>query len=755
MHVSRCGVPALILVIALTLSACEYDDPEENEKAEPSPVRKVLDEPFTQISRDEFLRADVEGFTSPAPQPPFVTNAVAVRGERVFVGTDAGLSVWRDGSWDTPVADRPVYSLADKDGRLYLGSTGSVAVFDDAIVAEYFLPAVGRVGAVAVCGGRLYAGSEDGLFVLDGDTFAPVAELAGIHVFTLLPVGGGRVWVGTTRGAYRVIDGEVDLRLGRDDYLLSDKVRAVALDAEDNLWIGTDRGLNVWRSDGVMEAFTGTQGLPLAAITALANVDAGALAGLWIGAERGVAHFADGVWSYFAGRRWLPDDEVTALASGERLWVATANGLSRLRGASMTLAQKSNHYRTSDRARHERLGLVTPCDLDVPGDLSTYRLRATAHDGFGTALALAAASFEYATTGDDAARDRADEHFAALELLEQVTGIPGLPARSVDELYSNSADPRCAPLCAWQANAALGYDWLSNTDAKEVLGHFFAVAVYYDLAADDTRRAMAAAHVGRMAAYLIANDYFLIDWDGEPTTWGVWNPDYLWDWYRSGDLDTAWSTLDRILPHSVELLMFIKTAQRLTGQERFARAYENLITAHALDDLAVNAAGTWPLLVNHENDLALLLSLYPLLSAEDDPRRRTKYLVGLEHAFAVNRLEQNSLFDFIYGALAEGKPDFELIAAVATLRDIPLDLIDWRMENSQRDDVVVDPLPNFRGDALSATDRPPLSAAERYLNEWDGDPFILDAGGEGTREISASFWQLAFWLARYHGFILN
>ena len=27
--------------------------------------------------------------------------------------------------------------------------------------------------------------------------------------------------------------------------------------------------------------------------------------------------------------------------------------------------------------------------------------------------------------------------------------------------------------------------------------------------------------------YIVTNDYYLIDVDGEPTTWGKWNPTYL------------------------------------------------------------------------------------------------------------------------------------------------------------------------------------------------------------------------------------
>lgn len=52
-------------------------------------------------------------------------------------------------------------------------------------------------------------------------------------------------------------------------------------------------------------------------------------------------------------------------------------------------------------------------------------------DGLWTARYLAEESFRWAMTKDPTAKRNADQAFAALEFLTLVTGIPGLPSRTV------------------------------------------------------------------------------------------------------------------------------------------------------------------------------------------------------------------------------------------------------------------------------------------------------------------------------------
>src|SRR6185503_19546745 len=155
--------------------------------------------------------------------------------------------------------------------------------------------------------------------------------------------------------------------------------------------------------------------------------------GLWVGTRRGAIRYSDGYnrHEYFAGLRWLPDDEVTGLAvDGNTVWIETPKGYSRIEYRPTTLAEKSQAFVRRIQERHVRWGLTADSQLRVPGDVSTSRTRSTDNDGLWTAMYVAAESFRFKVTGDAGARENARRGMQAIVRLEQITGRPGFPARS-------------------------------------------------------------------------------------------------------------------------------------------------------------------------------------------------------------------------------------------------------------------------------------------------------------------------------------
>ena len=72
-------------------------------------------------------------------------------------------------------------------------------------------------------------------------------------------------------------------------------------------------------------------------------------------------------------------------------------------------------------------------------------------------------------------------------------------------------------------------------------------------------------------------------------------------------------------------------------------------------------------------------------------------MAELDRAFNLNRIENSSFFNFTYGAITNGDADFALAEAVDNLRNIPLSLVEWDVNNSQRADVDTD---TFEGNRL-------------------------------------------------------
>ena len=103
---------------------------------------------------------------------------------------------------------------------------------------------------------------------------------------------------------------------------------------------------------------------------------------------------------YFAGKRYLPDDEVRQLAADQTagMWVRTRTGVSHIELRSMTLAEKAALFEERVQRRHDRHGLVSPSNLRVPGDVSTNQMRDDDNDGLWTSMYAAAECFRYAAT---------------------------------------------------------------------------------------------------------------------------------------------------------------------------------------------------------------------------------------------------------------------------------------------------------------------------------------------------------------------
>ena len=96
-----------------------------------------------------------------------------------------------------------------------------------------------------------------------------------------------------------------------------------------------------------------------------------------------------------------------------------------------------------------------------------------------------------------------------------------------------------------------------------------------------------------------------------------------------------------------------------------------------------------------------------------------------------------------------GAKEFDLNQSTWFLKTYPLDLRNWRMQNSKRKDIEILPQ-NFRGQ----TTRDLLPLGEIPLFRHNGQIFTLNSEGDGKTLISAGdTWLLPYWMGRYLGVI--
>ena len=460
----------------------------------------------------------------------------------------------------------------------------------------------------------------------------------------------------------------------------------------------------------------------------------------WIGTSEGATRVdrSRNTREYFAGRRWLPDDRVTGIGfQGDVIWIETSAGFSRIEYKQTRLEEKSRAFVDRVQQRHNRWGLTASSQLRVPGDLASNQLVSSDNDGLWTAMYVAAESFRYAVTRESDARENARRGMQAIMRLETITGIPGFPARSVVKV-GEDIQPKDGE---WHDASDKEWRWKGDTSSDEIVGHYFIYPIYHDLVASDEEKPALRSVVDRMTNHVLDHGYQLVDVDGQKTRWGWWGPDLIWE------------DPDETGLRALHMLSHLRVALHLTTdagfRSKYRRAYDDLIKAHKYHLLTRNLKIMVPGHINHSDDELALLSYYPLLRYEDDRALLDVYKQSLERSWQIERPERNPLWNFIYAA-GTSASEFDRAESIRTLREIPMDLVQWDVRNSNRHDVPVDPM-NDRFNRRQALIVLPYD--ELPMSKWNGNPYNLDGGSGGRSEDDGAYFLLPYWMGRYHKLI--
>ncbi len=477
--------------------------------------------------------------------------------------------------------------------------------------------------------------------------------------------------------------------------------------------------------------------LPTGSITSVARA---ADSAIWLGTTQGLLRldFAapeTDARQYFAGRRYLPDDCVSNLAADDRrgVWVRTRTGVSHIEMRPMTLAQKAAYFEERIRLRHDRYGMVADCRLRSPGELSNSQPLDNDNDGLWTSIYAAAECFRYRVTKSPEALANARKSINALLFLEEVAGRRGFPARS----FVRKGDPMPQG-GEWHWTADGRFYWKGDTSSDEIVGHFFALSIGWDLLPDRELKGRIAATIKRIMDHIVVHDCTLVDLDGKPTTWGWWSPEIL-----------AQQPDERAL-NSLQLLSFLKTAAHVTGDSRYQAAYNKAATVWEYSKW-ITQLNESRLELNYSDEELAMLPFYCVFRYEKDPALLQAYRRAMDEWWKNICREADPLWTFIYQI---GQPDVsvDLPKAVWTLYRMPMDTIKWGVINSQRADIVWAPASDRFGKREALNLLPP---DERPVMRWNSNPFIVDGGSGGLEEDDGAAFLLPYWLGRYHNFLVG
>jgi len=515
---------------------------------------------------------------------------------------------------------------------------------------------------------------------------------------------------------------------------------AMAL-SDDKIILGTNNGV-VTLDGKSFKAVKVNQKLPWTEITSLKNINDA----LWFGSTKGAFKLRDdGKYDYYASKRWLVDDEVVDIAEGpdNSVLVLTKKGLSKINFVEMTLADKAEYFQKIQRLRHIRYGFTSYLALEKPGDLSTGVYKDTDNDGLWTSMYLAGELFRYAVTKSEDAKQNAYEAFEAMERLTEITGLDGFPARTYerDGYQTSDTDPNMPEdKKIWRLTEDKRWRWKSTTSSDESCGHFFVYALFAEIIKDKEWRDRAIHQIKIEMDHIIEHDWYLVTWNGKPTRWGRWNPEYV----NQFPINVG----DRRL-NSTLILAFLQTAYHFTGDELYKEKAYELINKYGYDKNANSQASVvgyvegqplsdgW----NHSDDEMYFLTIPAFVNYSFTEEQRQKHFEAAKSHWEVERSEKNPLWNYLY-ALSGGK-DIDYKESAWWLREFPMDLIAWNVSNKHRKDLVkVEP--NFRNqeytEVLPRDERPMHLHNNAYRNN----------GGEGgRREYPPYLYLLPYWAGRY------
>jgi hypothetical protein len=508
--------------------------------------------------------------------------------------------------------------------------------------------------------------------------------------------------------------------------------------------------LIVGTTDGYLEIDTKTKKqigkinrkMPCTNLTTVSVIDGK----IWFGSTSGAMMLNEnGKFNYYASERWLPSDQVISISKGfeNSILILTTKGLGKICSEKMTLYDKAMFYEKQVRERHIRVGFNATVSRMTNGDVTSGSLENSDNDGLWTSMYLAGETFRYAVTKSDEALQNVRESLDALERLYTINPLKsGFPSRSFERSGYNDTD------YPWRKTDDPEWDWKSTTSSDEAIGHIFAFGAIAELVPVPELQKQAITLIDTLMSHVLNNNYYMIDWDGKPTRWGRWHPEYV----NARPINVG----DRKI-NSSNIVGMLQTAYRFTKKEKYKDAAFYLMKNHGYfdnlmrpmktigmapadaDELSKELSDGW----NHSDDEMYYCGYWGLYRYAFNDTLKAKYKEAIVDHFEIERPEKEGLWN-IMTAIADTK-NTDLNEAVWYLQKYPLDLINWTIVNSKRNDI--ERLPeNFRKQTIKEV----LSPAELPISRHNANRFDLDERGAGRSENSAGdIWLLPYWIGRY------
>ena len=415
---------------------------------------------------------------------------------------------------------------------------------------------------------------------------------------------------------------------------------------DDKLIVGTNSGYLEFDSSSGKQIGALHAKLPHTEITSITAINDQ----LWFGSTKGAFMLKkDGKFNYYYGKRWLPSNHVKHISKGTdgSVLILTDAGVGQIVFEEMTLFDKAQYYEKQMRKRHVRLGFnATLVDMDN-GNIDSGRLSDSDNDGLWTTMYLAGQVFRYSVTKSEDALQNCMESMDAMERLFSINQVAGFPSRSYERsgYIERLGDPE-----RWQHTTDPEWDWKSTTSSDEAIGHIFAYGVMAELM-DNELKDRAITLIDTLMSHIVRNDMYMVDFDGKPTTWGRWNPDYV---------NARPKMVGDRKVNASNIIAMLQTAYHFTKKEKYKEKAFDLMDNHGyLENLmkpmkeiapAPDDADDWSKMLseswNHSDDEMYFVGYWGLYNYAFNDSLKTKFKEAIIDHWEIERPEKEGSLEY-------------------------------------------------------------------------------------------------------------
>lgn len=591
--------------------------------------------------------------------------------------------------------------VVNKKGEvLLLGENVSALYRDSEIMAEIELPDDNFIDLLVGNGG-FYLLSPSAVYRLDDQKWKTVHRGEGL---TAMAVAGERIILGTPNGYYE-IDDKGTVVSQRNNRLPVPQINKV-MSNNGRHWFATDGGAYFKEGDKIR---------------------------------------------YFTAERWLDQDSVIdmTLDQSGNAYLLTPAGLSKIYFKKETLAEKADFLQENLRKYHLRFGFSAEARLLDPEDPTTIMLEDSDNDGLWTSFYLGSQAFRYAVTKEEKVRQYVWESFEPYERLLVIHPITGFSGRTFERTGYIAGDT-----VPWRPAIDPDWWWKGTTSTDEFVAYIFVTAVIDQfIAQTQEEKKRVADYIDAIMTHIISNDYYFIDYDGKPTLWGRWNPEYVNSFAKT--------QYDRRL-NSTLTITGLQLAYKLTGKEIYKTEAYRMMEEHGyLENMkipmkniqfttgfqhqGITMGKDW----NHSDDEMAFLTYWVLYHYAFDDTLKEEYRKMINDHWEIEKPERNALWNLLtYGTSGE----IDLESTIWYLREFPADTRRYKVRNSHRKDLEFlprDSVNNFREQSTKEL----LPKGERPMNRHNVNEFQLDSDRSSSRILTGDEYLLPYWMARYLGVV--